>query len=41
MGVGACLAVVAGVLNFEKKAWILALSLALLTLFVAFYASVS
>ena len=41
LGAGAGLAVVAGVLNYEKKLWIFALVLALLTLFLAFYASVS
>jgi len=41
LGVGAGLALVAGVLNFERKLWIFALILALLTLLLAFYVRVS
>lgn len=41
LGLAAGLAIIAGVLNFEKKLWIFALLLALLTLLLNFYASVS
>jgi hypothetical protein len=37
MGVGTALAVVAAVLNFERRVWILAVALALGTLFFVMY----